>query len=429
LPAKSAMPVPACAAEALAGLAARATALRAASGGDLLECFAAVPDPRDPRGVRHSLAPLLAMCTAAVLCGCTSLQDVTAWVSAAPQEVLAAAGCRRDAAGACTPPHPDTIVRVFTLLGAQGLAGHAGAFLAGRADRGPVTFPVSAAGWLPAVAVDGKAVRGAPGPDGLIPYLLAAALHGTGTVIAETLIGPKTNEVPELAPLLRGLSQYYPLTGHVITADAGHTVRAHASFICEDLMAHYVMTVKSNTPKLFEAIDAVDWAAVPVAHASTDTGHGRKEERTIQVTDAPARIQAVFPHARQVFLIERYVTRKVRKRRKNSRKYKTIQVRSAVAALCITSLSSREASPEHLAGYVRGHWSIANKVHWVRDVTYREDSSRVRTGTRPRIMVTLRNLAIGLIRQAGHTAIAGTIRKIRYKPALILAILGLQTPS
>ncbi|HET9897537.1 MAG TPA: transposase [Streptosporangiaceae bacterium] len=99
------------------------------------------------------------------------------------------------------------------------------------------------------------------------------------------------------------------------------------------------------------------------------------------------------------------------------------------SVLIITSLDAREASPEHLAGYVRGHWTIENKVHRVRDVTYREDSSRVRTGTRPRIMATLRNIAIGLIRQAGHTKIAATIRRIRHNPALLLAILGLQTPS
>jgi len=57
--------------------------------------------------------------------------------------------------------------------------------------------------------------------------------------------------VPELAPLLRELNEYYCLAGHVITVDAGHTVRAHASFICEELMAHYVMTVKLNTPGLY----------------------------------------------------------------------------------------------------------------------------------------------------------------------------------
>ena len=70
-----------------------------------------------------------------------------------------------------------------------------------------------------------------------------------------------------------------------------------------------------------------------------------------------------------------------------------------------------------------------NKVHWVRDVTFREDSSRVRTGPRPRIMATLRNLAIGLIRQAGYTKIAATIRKIKYDTSLLLAILGLKNPS
>jgi len=66
-----------------------------------------------------------------------------------------------------------------------------------------------------------------------------------------------------------------------------------------------------------------------------------------------------------VFLVERYTTRKVRKRIKNSRRYKTVQVKTAIAVLGITSLSFREAAPEHLATYVRGHWSIENKIHWV----------------------------------------------------------------
>src|ERR1022692_1921144 len=160
------------------------------------------------------------------------------------------------------------------------------------------------------------------------------------------------------------------------------------------------------------------------AHKSAGTGHGRKETRTIQVMDAPADLG--FPHVAQVFLIERHTSRKVRRRKKNSRKYTTREIRSAIAVLGITSLSAREAAPEHLAAYVRGHWAIENKIHWVRDVTFREDSSRIRTGSRPRIMATLRNLAIGLIRQAGHTKIAATIRRIRNDPRLLIAILGLQ---
>ena len=138
----------------------------AASGGNLLECFAAVPDPRDPRGIRHSLPCVLALCTAAVLCGNTAVEDLTAWVHAAPQEVPAAAGARQNTLGVRVAPHPQTVVRIFTALGAQGVAHHAGAYLARRAHPGPVTFPLAGPGWLPAIAVDGKAVRGAAGDDG-----------------------------------------------------------------------------------------------------------------------------------------------------------------------------------------------------------------------------------------------------------------------
>ena len=330
--------------EGLGELASRAAALAAASGGNLLECFAAVPDPRDPRGIRHSLPCVLALCTAAVLCGHTAIEDVTAWVHAAPQEVLAAAGARRNALGARVAPHPETVVRIFTALGAQGVAHHAGAYLARRADPGPVTFPLAGPGWLPAIAVDGKAVRGAAGDDGLIPYLLAAVTHGTGLVLAERLIGPKTNEVPEFAPLLRELNEYFPLAGHVITADAGHTVRAHARLICEELRAHFVFTVKRNTPRLWEELDALDWASVPVQHATEEKGHGRRESRTIQVMDAPAHcVKARFPHVRQVALIERYVTRTVRV--KKGKRWVKKQVKSAVAVFIITSLDAREAAP------------------------------------------------------------------------------------
>lgn len=159
------MPVPACAEEALAELAAR---------GNLLECLAAVPDPRDPRGIRHSLPCVPALCTAAVLCGNTAIEDVTAWVHAAPQEVLAAAGARREALETRVAPYPETVVRIFTALGAQALAGHAGAYLARRAVPAPWAFPRPGRAGCPRSRRTGRR-RGAAGEDGLIPYLLAAA--------------------------------------------------------------------------------------------------------------------------------------------------------------------------------------------------------------------------------------------------------------
>ena len=419
------MPAPPAAEEALGELACRAPALAAASAGRLLECFAAVPDPRDARGVRHSLPAVLALCTAAVLSGNSSLQDVTAWVHAAPQQVLAACTARRDAAGARVAPHPDTVVRLLSALGAPALAHHAGAYLAARAQAGPVMFPVRKPGRLPAIAVDGKAVRGAAGDDGAIPFLLAAAAHGTGVVLAERAIGAKTNEIPGFAPLLTGLDSYYPLAGHVITADAHHTVRKHARLVCEQLLAHYVLTVKQNCPALWAELDALNWKKAR-KHVTEERRHGRWEKRTIQVLPVPAHVRRRFPHARQAALIERYVTRTARVKKGKRLARKT--VKSAVAVFVITSLHAREAAPHHIAGYVRGHWTIENKVHWVRDVTFAEDASRVRTGSRPRIMATLRNLAIGLIRQAGYNEIAPVIRKIKYDTALLLAILGLHDP-
>jgi predicted transposase YbfD/YdcC len=355
------------------------------------------------------------------------LTDITDWVSHAPQEVLEALGCRQGSDTRCAPPHPDTIERVFARLGAQGLADGLGNYLLDRAGLRPVTFPIDKPVLLPAIAVDGKAVRGAIGADGQIPYLLAAATHHDSAVIAERLIGAKTNEVPEFQPLLRNLD----IAGCVLTMDAAHTVRSHARFIVEELGAHFVMIVKHNQKGLFERLDTLDWASVPVAHTTIDKGHGRRETRTIQVLDAPEDLG--FPHVAQVFLIERYTTRKVRKRTKGSRKYRTVEVKTAIAVLGITSLSAREAAPHHLATYVRGHWSIENKIHWVRDVTFREDASQVKAGSRPRIMATLRNFAIGLIRQAGHAKIAATIRRIKNDPWLLLTLLGLhlatQNPS
>ena len=131
-----------------------------------------IDDPRDRRGVRHALPTILGLCTAAVASGQVLLADITAWIAAADQDVLAAFGCRRDAEGRYTPPHPDTIERLFALLEAQQLADGVGAWLAARAGVGPVGAPITGPGRLPAIAVDGKAVRGAVGagtPTGRSP--------------------------------------------------------------------------------------------------------------------------------------------------------------------------------------------------------------------------------------------------------------------
>jgi hypothetical protein len=199
----------------------------------------------------------------------------------------------------------------------------------------------------------------------------------------------------------------------------------------EELHAHYVMIAKGNTPKIYAQLDALPWETTPIAHTTTDVGHGRRETRTIGVLDAPEGLN--WPHVQQVFLIERTTERTIYRRDKKSKKLKKTRVKHCVAVLGMTSMTPAQAGPDHLMTYVRSHWAIENKIHWVRDVTFREDASRVRTGSRPRFMTTLRHLVIAIIRQAGYTRIAATIRKIKNHPHLIYTLMGLpmtsQTPT
>jgi predicted transposase YbfD/YdcC len=93
--------------------------------------------------------------------------------------------------------------------------------------------------------------------------------------------------------------------------------------------------------------------------------------------------------------------------------------------LGLTSPPATRADPQQIATALRGHWGIDNGLHYVRDVTFNEDASRIRTGAGPRIMASLRNLAIAVIRRAGHTNIAQRLRWASYDFNHPLTLLGL----
>lgn len=396
-----------------------------AHGGEvqgLADVLAGVPDPRDPRGIRHRLPVILGLSAAAVAAGEKSVEEIAVWAAHAPTQVLTALGARvHPVTGQPQAPSVDTMIRVLSAVDSSALARAVGMFAAARARQ-------ARGGGRRVVAVDGKTLRGAAGPEGRAPHLLAVAEHGTGVVLAEHEVGAKTNEVTAFAPLLRELHSHDPLDGVVVTADALHTTRAHADLIVTELGAHFVFTVKANTPALsVDCHQATDWTKIPIGHSAEGRAHGRFERRTIQLAQASEAIRARYPHARTVARIRRHVRRTVTTGTGRARVTRTIP--STVTVHVLTSLTLDAVTPADLAGYARGHWTIENKVHWVRDVTFREDASRVRTGPLPRIMTTLRNLIIGLIRLAGHNRIAPTIRRIRHDNALLLAILTLDNPA
>jgi predicted transposase YbfD/YdcC len=91
----------------------------------------------------------------------------------------------------------------------------------------------------------------------------------------------------------------------------------------------------------------------------------------------------------------------------------------------VTNLPATHTRPTQLASDLRGHWHIENRLHWVRDVTFGEDASRPRTGTAPRAMASLRNLAISALRLTGHTNIAAGLRHMARHPTRPLTLLGI----
>jgi predicted transposase YbfD/YdcC len=92
--------------------------------------------------------------------------------------------------------------------------------------------------------------------------------------------------------------------------------------------------------------------------------------------------------------------------------------------LYVTSLTTEQADPADLLAYVRGHWSV-EVLHWIRDMTYREDASRIHTGNTPRAMATLRNVSISLLRISGATDIAAALRHNARKNRRVLKHLHL----
>jgi predicted transposase YbfD/YdcC len=151
----------------------------------------------------------------------------------------------------------------------------------------------------------------------------------------------------------------------------------------------------------------------PPEHETCEKHHGRLEIRRIW-TSPQLSGYLDFPHSAQVARIERSTTQ-----------VKSGKTRTEVVYL-ITSLSKEKANAQRLLSLNRGHWEIENRVHWVRDVLFDEDRSQVRTGAGPRVMATLRNLAISLLRLRDKSrSLAEALRDLAARPHRVLAMVGL----
>ncbi|MFG2143682.1 ISAs1 family transposase [Streptomyces sp. NPDC048696] len=342
-----------------------------------------LPDPRHRRGVRHPLLAVLLITASAVAAGARSYTAIGQWARSAPQPTLARCGARLLASlNVRIAPSGSTIRRIVCAVCPGGLAD-----LTGEA-------PVGAG----SVAVDGKSARGSRTDTAPAAHLLSAVI-GAGRIVSQLRVPGKTNEISGFAALLAPLD----LTGTVVTADALHTQREHAKWLVEVKKARTTCWSSRATSRTCRRRPRpCPWKEVTARRYDRERGHGRRETRSVRTLTVTG-LHLDFPHVVQAAKIPRHRT-----------DLKTGKVtRQTVYA--ITDMTPREASPQAIGRLARSQWGI-EAVHHVRDVTFIEDASQVRTGHGPENMATLRNLAINKLREHGHTNIAAALRKLSYEP-------------
>jgi len=374
---------------------------------DLRFFLEAVPDPRSKRGRWYSLTSILLVCAAAAVSGARTIDELAEWGARADAGLLATLGVRRHLLNWRHAPSRSAIGRVLERLDADALDAAVGAWLAHRHTAASAPAP----GRRRVIAVDGKALRGSARLDRPRRHLLSAVTHGLAVTLAQAEVGSKTNETRHFQPLLAPLD----LERDVLTFDALHSVKANIAWLVEVKKAHYVAVIKPNQPTAWAQLNSLDWHAVAIQHTASDTGHGRRESRSIKTLAIAGNLGGIaFPHAKLALRVHR--------RRKAAG---AKQTRETVYA--VTSLDTHQARAAEFASHLRGHWTVEAQ-HNIRDRTFAEDTSTVHAGNAPRAMATFRNLAIGTLKTLGATNIAKTTRAIRDQPERALPILGI-TPN
>lgn len=402
------------------------------AGGDesrlcLRDWLRTVPDPRKRPGRWHPLEFVLALAVCAfTAAGHDSPTAIAEWARGCSQETLLALGGRPcPLTGRIRAASARTIGRVLGKLDADAFNQALYGFLAAVPASGPEDLPETARlereqrraaaeaskpevpGLLPQVACDGKTARGAVRADGTRVHLLSALDAGAGLTLAQREVSAKSNEIPELAPMLEALD----IAGKVISADALHGQRDAAQKI-HAAGGYYLQFIKGNQPSLMEAIAArligTDAEFADESWTEEGTGHGRREKRSIRTAPASG---IDWPAAEQVFRI----------RRDSGTTHGPWEHREF--ALGITNLPPALAGPRQIAAGARRHWAVESQHH-VRDVTFREDAQKTRTGNQPGALAAVRNLVIGAFRKKGHANIAAARRYYGRDDQRILALYG-----
>jgi predicted transposase YbfD/YdcC len=264
-------------------------------------------------------------------------------------------------------------------------------------------------------SVDGKTVRGLRRYEQSL-HLVSLVRHDSGIVLNQLAVNDKSNEITAVPQLLAKRD----LTGTVTTMDALLTQRT----LCQQILdqgGHYLVVVKRNHPTLYDDIALLFEGNAWTIHEkaceyqrvrSCQKAHGRIEIRTLETSTSLAGY-VEWPGVAQV--LRRHSQRTIIKSNKTTEKI----------TYAITSLPVNLANAHQLAAIWRSHWTIENKVHYVRDVTFGEDACHVRTGTAPHALAAFRNVVISLFRLKRWNSIPEAIEYYSASLDRILNLIGL----
>lgn len=352
----------------------------------ILAHFQELEDPRISPATRHQLLDIVAIAICAVICGADTWVEVEAFGRAK------AAWLRTFLALPHGIPSHDTFGRVFAALDPA------------QFERGFRSWVAAiATATSGAVAIDGKTLRrshdATHGKDALV--LVSAWAEANRMVLGQVAVAPGSNEIPAIPALLQQLA----LDGCTVTIDAIGCQSAIATQIASQ-GADYVLALKENQPTLWAGVATVFREGhasgfAPGTHQTRRTvekNHGRIEVRAVGTVEDAALIAYLDPHG--VWPKLRSVAMVVTERRMGT----------ATSRETRYYLSSLPGEAAVVGQAVRGHWGIENRLHWVLDIAFREDESRVRQGHADQNFALLRRLALNLLRQE-TTAKMGTKAK------------------
>lgn len=380
----------------------------------LYATFEQITDGRSKRGVRYPLALLLTLIVLAKLTGEVTMSGVVDWVRLRHDWLTQVLGLTHTRLP-CFSTYTYALKKLALLTCTTIISAALTRLETTRrcADEPSRLLSQEGHATTEHLAFDGTALRGTNGHDAAHQppvHLCAFYEVATGNVVAQREVCKKENEISAVKEMLTPSL----VKGRVISADAMHTQR----FVCQTIEQYAgksLLIAKGNQPTMqedlalcFEDPDAERDGWQPFT--SLEKGHGRLEKRTLTSSvDLRDWFAKEWMGSEQVFRLERIVTRKGQT--------------SNEIVYGITSLSPKQATAEQLAGLVRAHWAIENRLQWRRDVTLQEDQSQVRSEHVPSILALLNSTILALMDLLDVSNVPAQMRRFNASPSLALRLL------